>query len=177
MQPFEFPPATRRGFVGRSAAALAFGLTASLPRWVEAERPVRSFDPGTPSDGWIKQLRGKHRQMFDMKTHEDGVGLLHVRNYLNAYRDAYHLPDNEVTAVVSLYGMGLPMGFDDAMWAKYPFGEAMKVTDPKTNAPAKRNLFYKPQPGDTMAFGFLDSSFDQIGARGAVLIMCNNALG
>lgn len=177
MSAFEFPRATRRGFVGSSAAALALSLTASLPRWAAAEPPAGAAeDPGTPSDGWMKRLTGKHRQLFDIKTHEDGVGLLHVRNYLNAWRDAYHLSDKDVTAVATLYGMGLPMGFDDAMWAKYPFGEAMKVTDPKTGAPAKRNIFTNPQPGDTLAFGFLDSSIDQLNARGAIFIMCNNAL-
>jgi hypothetical protein len=179
MSPFEIPRASRRGFVGTTAAALAVSLTAGLPRWVGAAAPPASpgGDPGTPSDEWLKRVTGKHRQIFDMKTHEDGVGLLHVRNYLNAWRDSYRLADKDVTAVATLYGMGLPMGFDDAMWAKYPFGEAMKVTDPKTGAPAKRNLFYRPQPGDTMAFGFLDSSIDQLAGRGAIFIMCNNALG
>lgn len=176
MSPFEFSPATRRGFVGRTAAAIALSLTTSLPRLVEAEAPLGHSDPRTPSDEWLKRVTGKHRQLFDIKTHENGVGLLHVRNWLNAWRDAYHLTDKDVTAVVTLYGMGLPMGFDDGAWAKYPFGEAMKVTDPATNAPAKRNIFYKPQAGDTLAFGFLDSSLDQLIARGAVCIMCNNAL-
>lgn len=178
MHALDLPPATRRGFLGRTAATLALALSSPLPAWAESapERRLRATDPGTPSDEWLKRLTGKHRQFFDMKTAENGMGLLHARNYLNTWRDAYHLSDRDVTAVVSLYGMGLPMGFDDAMWAKYPFGEAMKVTDPKTNAPAKRNIFTNPQPGDTIALGMLDSSIDALTARGVVFIMCNNAL-
>ncbi|HEU5358493.1 MAG TPA: hypothetical protein VFU45_05215 [Gemmatimonadales bacterium] len=176
MGTFEFLPSTRRGFVGRTAAALALSLTTSLPRLAEAEAPLRASDPGTPSDEWMKRLTGKHKQIFDMKTHANGMGLLHVRNYLNTWRDAYHLTDKDVTPVLTFYGFGLPMGFDDAAWAKYPFGDAMKVTDPTTNAPAKRNVFYKPVAGDTIAAGMLDSSIDQLVARGTVCIMCNNAL-
>ena len=176
MSTFEFLPSTRRGFVGRTAAALALSLTPALPRWAEAETPVGLSDPRTPSDDWMKQLKGKHRQIFDMKTHANGVGLLHVRNYLDTWRDAYHLTDQDVTPVLTFYGAGLPMGFDDSAWAKYPFGDAMKVTDPKTNAPARRNIFYQPETGDTIAFGMLDSSIDQLVARGTVCIMCNNAL-
>lgn len=176
MSTFEFLPSTRRGFVSRTTAALALALAPALPRWADAETPVRLSDPGTPSDDWMKRVTGKHKQLFDMKTHENGVGLLHVRNYLNTWRDAYHLTDKDVTPVLTFYGAGLPMGFDDAAWAKYPFGDVMKVTDPKTSAPARRNIFYKPGEGDTIAFGFLDSSIDQLVARGTVCIMCNNAL-
>ena len=56
-------------------------------------------------------MLGKHRQFFDMPNHENGMGLLHVRNYLNAMRDTYHVTHPDVTAVVGLYGMTTMLAF------------------------------------------------------------------
>ena len=35
----------------------------------------------------------------------------------------------------------MPLTLNDAMWAKYKIGELLNVKDPKTNAPATRNIF------------------------------------
>lgn len=170
----------RRGFVGRVTAAVALGA-AGLTRTLEASAPMAPPAPTmqgqvSASDAWVENLKGKHRQLFDMADPEDGVGLLHVRNYLLTYRDAYRAAPGEVNALVTLYGKTTPLAFNDPMWAKYKFGAAVGVKDPKTSQPAERNLFYHAQQGDTMAFGFLDSAMDNLQKIGASFIVCNNAL-
>ena len=135
----------RREFLGRLAAgAVAIGLTGSVPRTLTAE-PSTGHDL-KPSDKWLESLKGKHRQFFDMPNHENGMGLLHVRNYLNTMRDTYHVTHPDVTAVAGLYGMTTMLGFNDAMWQKYGVANPIKVMD-GSKAPATSNVFYKAPAG------------------------------
>src|SRR5207245_9701979 len=61
----------------------------------------------------------------------------------------------------------------DSMWAKYPFGEVFKITDPKTQAPAVRNPVANMQPGD---FPIAGVGIDELLAKGALVGVCSIAL-
>ena len=170
----------RRAFLGRLAAgAVAIGLTGSMPHAVAAET-ISRLDI-TPSDKWLKAVTGKYRQFFDMPNHENGMGLLHARNYLNTMRDTYGVKHPDVTAVVGLYGMSTMLGFNDTMWQKYGVANPIKVMD-GSKAPATSNVFYKAPGGATnlsvtgapIAIP-ADSSISALQDRGAVFILCNNA--
>lgn len=172
----------RREFLGRLAAgAVALGLTGSVSRAFAAERlPDADL---TPSDKWLSSVTGKHRQFFDMPGHENGMGLIHVRNYLNTLRDTYHVNHPDATAVVSLYGGTTLLGFNDAMWKKYGLGNVLKVMD-GSNAAATSNVFYSA-PAGSASLSLTgapipipaDASISALQQRGAVFIMCNNAFG
>jgi intracellular sulfur oxidation DsrE/DsrF family protein len=175
----------RREFLGRVAAgAVALGLTGSIPGAFAAERNTHHDLKTTdlkPSDKWLTAITGKHRQFFDMPNHENGMGLLHVRNYLNTMRDTYHVTHPDVTAVVGLYGMSTVLAFNDAMWQKYGLANPIKVMDASKAAPTS-NVFYAA-PGGTAALSLsgapipipADSSMSALQQRGAVFILCNNA--
>jgi hypothetical protein len=173
-------PPKRREFLGRIAAgAVALGLTGSIPRAIAAETRLAGSD--TPSDKWLTAVTGKHRQIFDMPNHENGWGLLHVRNYLNTMRDTYHATHPDVTAIVTIYGLGTMVGFNDAMWKKYGLGGPSKVMD-GSNAPATSNVFYAAPPGSaslsisgTPIPVPADASISSLQQRGGVFILCNNA--
>ena len=170
----------RREFLGQVAAgAVALGLSGSLTK-AFAATPTRGMDI-QPSDKWLTSVTGKHKQFFDMPNHENGMGLIHVRNYLNTLRDTYKVTHPEATAVVSLYGMSTLMGFNDAMWKKYGLGTTLKVND-ASKAPATSNVFYTAPAGATsMDLSGApiplptDISISALQQRGAVFIMCNNA--
>jgi hypothetical protein len=169
----------RRDFLGTIAAgAVALGLTGTLPHKLGAS-PLAADT--APSDKWISALTGKHRQLFDMPNHENGMGLLHVRNYLNTMRDTYHVTHPDVTAVVTLYGMSTLMGFNDAMWKKYGIATPLKVMD-GSNTAATSNVFNSAPAGSpslSLTGAPLaipaDASISALQQRGAVFIMCNNA--
>jgi intracellular sulfur oxidation DsrE/DsrF family protein len=175
----------RREFLGTVAAgAVALGLTGSIPSAFAAElKPRLDLKPNDlkPSDKWLTALTGKHRQFFDMPNHQNGMGLLHVRNYLNAMRDTYHVMHPDVTAVVGLYGMTTMLAFNDAMWQKYGLANPIKVMD-ASKAAATSNVFYTA-PGGAAALSLsgapipipADSSISALQQRGAVFILCNNA--
>jgi hypothetical protein len=170
----------RREFLGRLAAgAVALGLGGSASAAFASG--VRAPADLAPSDKWLTALTGKYRQFFDMPNHQNGMGLLHVRNYLNTMRDTYHLQHPNVTAVVGLYGMSTMLGFNDAMWQKYGVANPIKVMD-GSNRTATANVFADAPPGspNLSLTGApisipADSSITSLQQRGAVFILCNNA--
>ena len=101
-----------------------------------------------PDEKWLDGLTGKHKQVFDMPNPNAGLGLIHIRNYLKAWKDNYNLEHPQINAIGTLYYMTIPLGLTDPMWAKYKLGEAIKETDKKTDAFATRNIYLKADPGD-----------------------------
>jgi hypothetical protein len=169
----------RREFLGKVAAgAVALGLSGSLSKAFAS--PSKRTDIA-PSDKWLESVTGKHRQFFDMPNHLNGMGLLHVRNYLNTLRDTYSVTNPATTAVVSLYGMSTLLGFNDAMWSKYNLGTVLKVNDAAKN-PATANVFAAAPAGSATLnvsgapLGIpADTSIAALQKRGAVFVLCNNA--
>jgi hypothetical protein len=174
------PSPDRRDFLGKLAAgAVALGLTGTASPAFAGER--RAAADLQPSDKWLTAITGKHRQFFDMPNHQNGMGLIHVRNYLNTMRDTYHVQHPNVTAVVGLYGMSTMLGFNDAMWKKYGVANPLKVMD-ASKAVATSNVFASaPAGSETLDLSGApigipaDSSISALQQRGAVFILCNNA--
>ncbi len=173
-------PTHRRGFLARVAAgtaALAAGR--SLPALAAAPRAQVASNP----DKWLDGLTGKHRCLFDFPTNSGGTPLIHMLMYLKTYQEAYGTRPGEVNAVGTLYFVGptasIPLAFNDAMWAKYKLGEYLKLEDPKTKAPAERNMFNAPQAGDPVLFGgaMAAASIASLQKMGGTFLLCNNAFG
>ncbi|HJR66896.1 MAG TPA: hypothetical protein VJ802_10725 [Gemmatimonadaceae bacterium] len=135
-----------------------------------------------PDEKWLDSLTGKYKQVFDMPNPTHGLGVVHIRNYLKAWKDNYNLEHPQVNAVGTLYYMTIPLGFTDPMWAKYKLGEAIKETDATTNAFAVRNIYQKADPGAAtlsikgIANWPADTSMEALQKKGTLFIMCNNAL-
>ena len=135
-----------------------------------------------PDEKWLEGLTGKHKQVFDMPNPSHGLGVIHIRNYLKAWKDNYNLEHPQVNAVGTLYYMTIPLGLTDPMWAKYKLGEAIKETDSKTNAFAVRNIYQKADAGAAtlsikgIADWPADTSMEALQKKGTLFIMCNNAL-
>lgn len=135
-----------------------------------------------PDEKWLESLTGKHKQVFDMPNPSAGLGLIHIRNYLKAWKDNYNLEHPQVNAVGTLYFMTIPLGLTDPMWEKYKLGEAIKETDEKTSAFAVRNIYQKADPGETtmsikgIADWPAETSIEELQKKGTIFIMCNNAL-
>lgn len=150
----------RRGFFGRIAALTALGLSGFVTT-------VRAQPAKTNADGpdWPGELKGRHRQVFDVYGINDGFPLGFTRNFLD--------PNESATAVVVLRHSGFPMALGHAMWQKYKIGEAFKINDPETKAPAVKNPFFQPKPGVLQSN---ENALDRLLARGTVMGACNVAL-
>ena len=178
-------PTPRRHFLGGAMAAAA---AAALPTGLRArERPQ------VASDAWIDEVPGRHRCLFDFNAHKNGLPLLHILNYLSTYSAAYDVPAGDVGAAATLYGIGgqssIPLGFDDATWAKYELGAYLGLRDAAGRA-YTRNVFRRPTAEDghllsdamqipalPMFGGAVQAlGIESLQSMGTKFIMCNNAL-
>ena len=133
-------PLERRSFLSRLAlGAAAFGSTFALPASANAEPSRRSS--GHPEDAWLDDLKGMHKIIYDGVTADNGFnGWFYARNFLTANALGYKMKDSDCSVVVSVRHLSTVYGFNDAMWAKYPLGEMVKLTDPATSKAPVQNL-------------------------------------
>ena len=120
---------------------------------------------------WLDQMKGRHKQLYDLGGQELAVDprpLRFPRNFLDTFRDEYHLEYPDINTAVGISGPAFPMNASDRLWAKYKLGERSKIIDPMTKQPAVRNIFYDDGS---------DMSVKAIQARGAVFWQCNVAIG
>ena len=177
----------RRSFLGQMAGAVA---AVSLP--IASARAAATEEAG--ADEWIKEVKGAHRCLFDFPQHKNAMPLLHVLNYLNTYSAAYKTGPGQVGAVGTFYSAGpqasIPLGFNDAMWAKYELGAYLKLKD-ASGVPYTRNVFNKPTQKDlhllmqaiespsipALADAVPMLGIENLQKMGAKFILCANALG
>jgi intracellular sulfur oxidation DsrE/DsrF family protein len=155
--------APRRTFFGRVAGAAAVGLAGLVPTLSSTQAEAATND--VPD--WPGKLKGRHRQVFDAYSVNDGWPLVFAYTFLET--DA---PD-AAAAVVVLRAGALPIALGNVVWEKYRIGESLKIIDPETKAPAVKNPFLHPKPGVLRAD---DAAVDRLIARGVVFGACNRAL-
>jgi intracellular sulfur oxidation DsrE/DsrF family protein len=161
----------RRGFLGQvTAGALAFAASGMHAPLLDAQGQPAS---GQEADKWLDLIKGTHKQIFDAVSVNEGFPLAFALNFLDTNKATYMLADKDMTAVVGLRHMAIPIAFNDTIWKKYELGELLKVDDPKTKMPAVRNLWYKPAQGELM---FPGMAYDALQTRGTVFTVCNVAL-
>jgi hypothetical protein len=153
---------SRRGFLA-GLGALTGALALDTP-FAEAEPVADDWDMS-----WLDRLKGKHKQVFDMSDMD--IGLIVVKNWLDAWKNVYKLETPQVNAVVGIGGHAFPVNISDEMYRKFPIGELWKVNDPETTKPAMRNIFIEGP-----ATGQVGAGVRPLQARGAIFWQCNNAL-
>src|SRR5262249_505453 len=82
-------------------------------------------------------------------------------------------PNESATAVVVLRHGAFPIALEHTMWEKYNIGQSLKIIDPETKAPAKKNPFLRPKPGILLID---DMALARLLARGVVFGACDVAL-
>ena len=146
----------RRGFLAGLSALFA------APARVNA----RAGDP----DGWIDRLTGSRRVMI--QTHQYFLSsLVDARNLLANGRDFYGIPEADHSIAVIAHGAAIQGLLRDETWERFGLGEFYKVNDPKTGAPAIRNIFLEPLDGEPQ-----DAAVRPLLQRGVVFVACNVAM-
>src|SRR2546430_15063513 len=164
----------RRGFLARVAAgAAAWGLGGVVSRMAAAQPRSQEVSANPEYEARLNKITGKHKMIFDVPKQNKGFAFAWARVFLNTTNEAYGTTDAENSVVVVLRHSGIPFAMKDSMWAKYPFGEVFKITDPKTQAPAVRNPVANMQPGD---FPIAGVGIDELLAKGALVGVCSIAL-
>jgi len=149
----------RRGFFGRIAAFSALGLVGL------AATPARAQPAASDGPDWPGQLKGRHKQVFDVYGINDGFPLGFTNNFIT--------PNESATAVMIFRHQGLPYALNSAMWSKYKVGETLNIIDPETKVAAVKNPWFQPKPG---VLGNAEAALDRLAARGTVMGVCGVAL-
>ncbi|HVH67477.1 MAG TPA: hypothetical protein VM716_06380 [Gemmatimonadales bacterium] len=167
----------RRGFLGRLAAgASALGLGGLIAPGEVAAQPNRErHDPSASPEfeAWLNKITGKHKMVFDVPQPNDGFAFAWARVFLNTTNENYGTTDTDNSVVIVLRHSGIPYAMESAMWAKYKFGQAFKITDPATKGPAIRHPLIHLKPGDVPIPGM---GVDELLAKGVLIGVCNIAL-
>lgn len=180
--------APRRGFLAQLATAVVGVAAGALAR---PARAVAETMPngGVPADttaaptghwdlSWIGKITAPHRQLFDSPQIDDGAALSKASLFLAGYHEVYGTSDADVNVVIVIRHHAIPMALASDTWARYDFiGDQTKLKDPTTGHSAKRNPFVGVKDDDKYALVSPDASLDALVARGAIVLVCNLALG
>ncbi|HEX3867470.1 MAG TPA: hypothetical protein VHV78_11995 [Gemmatimonadaceae bacterium] len=159
----------RRGFLGR-----LLGGTAAVTL-LGASPATLMGAAAAPGDDWMDELKGKHRTVFDVAAHGNGKPLTQAKNYLDAWRDAFKMPEREINLVFGVHGDGIPIVLTDALWSRYEIGEQYNVTDVGTKSPGVRNVF---TASHASAAGLVtaEQSVEGLQKRGVRFLICMNTI-
>jgi intracellular sulfur oxidation DsrE/DsrF family protein len=166
MSTTQFP---RRSFLARlSAGIAALGVTATPAAAFAATNRFASDD----LDAWFNSFKGTERSFYDSVSTAGGMdALLFARNFLKFSQEKLGTRDADMSVVVSFRHMATPLGYSDAMWAKYPMlAEATNTNDPKSKARTSRNV---PLHDDIE--GFPGTSMPALRAHGVQFSVCGAA--
>ena len=168
--------ATRREFIGRSAASAAFG--ALLPADLAAL--------GTPEDHalasgeswnltWPAKVTGRHKAVFDVPEIESGWGVWRAAAWANQNREVLKAGPKDVSTVLVLRHNAIVLALKDEFWDKYGIGKLKQVLHPITHEPIQRN------PALMTDKDGVPAPWDKLGlptqlASGVVVLACNIAL-
>ncbi|MEP6763225.1 MAG: hypothetical protein ABJB66_02885 [Gemmatimonadaceae bacterium] len=162
----------RRSFLSRlakgSVALAATSLFAQPANAMANEFTIADDEP------WLKGLAGKkHKQVFDGASVNGGFPLMFASAYMGTMAATYKLQPTDVGAIIIARHFGMPMALNSAVWAKYNIGKMIGFMDPATKAPATRNVFFHPKPGDMLN---MDAAMEKMFAQGAIIGACNVAM-
>ena len=160
----------RRDFLGQLGAAAA---ALFAPPIQSDGRHVPMRDSAWDLS-WVDRLKDvPYRVVFDANDVADGFALDLAVMFLDQYHEVYGTRDDQARAVIVMRQLGTPLALGDALWDRYAIGEEIKVKDPATHQPARRNPFLRAAPG--VSPDAAKSKLEALRARGTILLLCNIA--
>lgn len=127
-------------------------------------------------DSWTERVRNHESVVFDLPEVDNGATLSRAAMVMANYKEARDYGDDRLTTVVVIRHLAVPMVLNDAMWDRYEVGKSLKIDDPGTGEPARRNPFLTVNAGDKHDLIEPGESLSALHARGVILLGCNRAL-
>lgn len=169
---------SRKGFIFFGLGSVA---AAALSPKAAAQLVEKPQDWSQTDFRRLMHRTARYRQVYDVAKINNGVFLNNIKNSLNGFQFSFGSDRAEINLVAALHGAANLLNFDDAMWAKYQLGEFADVKDPKTGAPATRNIFFPSSavksnrdPEDERSI-YQDRSIQGLQARGVHFLICHTA--
>jgi intracellular sulfur oxidation DsrE/DsrF family protein len=162
--------AQRREFLaqlGVAAAAIAFDA--------DEMRAASVATAGSPWDtSWLDRLAAaQYRVVFNASDIADGAAMAYASTFFDHFHEAHGTSDAQTRPVIVFRRLGTVAALNDMLWEKYAIGDDRKVSDPATNAPAKRNVFWKAAPNASPEA--VSTKIETLHKRGMISLVCNIA--
>jgi len=170
---------TRRGFLGSIATgAAAMGIATLSPLQQVHANPESPHipNPEDPAENVFKNLKGKHRIVYDVVEPVWLFPFAWARIFLLTNM-ATGTPEKENSVVVVLRHSSIPYAMDSKLWTKYNFAEFFNVKDGEQKA-VTSNVFWQPPKGTfkVPGFGVVEVGINELQASGVQFVVCNAAL-
>jgi intracellular sulfur oxidation DsrE/DsrF family protein len=168
----------RRDFLKQVATgAAAVSLTMIAPPLHLSAMPLKEHSRESDPDRWFNQINGKHRMVFDVIKPSGMFPFAWPKVFLMT-NAATGTPEKDNSVVVVLRHDAIPYAMENRLWEKYKFGEFFKIDDEQTKAPAIRNSFWQPKPGDykVPGIGNVAIGINELQASGVMFCVCDMAL-
>ena len=167
----------RRDFLKQFAAGatvLGAGIFATPLKVAAAVTPPPDV---SEADKWFNKVKGKHKVVFDVTQPHEIFPFAWPKVFLltNA---ATGTPEKDCGVVVILRHTAIAYTMGNQLWEKYKFGEMFNITDGATKAPAIRNPFWMPKPGDfkVPGIGEVQIGINELQASGVMFCACDMAI-
>lgn len=163
---------SRRTFLGSLALGAAAGGLSMLTNPLSATNSVNT-EKMLEADEWFKNIKGKHRIVYDWSTPHEGFGI--VWNWaFYVTNNQTGTPDEDMTAMTVIRHSAIAFALEDRLWAKYKLGKFFEINGLTTKEPLIRNPYHDPQEGDF----FLPpiEGIKRLQERGAMFCVCDLAL-
>ncbi|WP_295670012.1 hypothetical protein [uncultured Mucilaginibacter sp.] len=157
-----------------SAAVLSTGML-SAPFGLAAEG--MSAQDISDADEWFKQVKGKHRIVFDVTKPNSILPFAWPRVFLLTNQKTGS-SESECGVVVILRHDAIPYAFGHPLWEKYKFGESFKINNDATKAPATQNPFWEPKAGTfkVPGVGEVQIGINELQSSGVLFCACDVAI-
>jgi intracellular sulfur oxidation DsrE/DsrF family protein len=179
MPKHEIDQTTRRKFIGgiaAGAAAMGIATLSPLQQLHASPQTPQIPNPDDPAEQVFKNLKGKHRIVFDVVEPVWLFPFAWPRVFLLTNM-ATGTPEKENSVVVVLRHNAIPYAMDDKLWTKYNFAELFSPKDQAQKA-VTRNVFWKPAKGTFKipGFGVVEVGINELQDSGVQFVVCNAAL-
>jgi len=146
--------------------------------WQKSDWQAAEFDA-------LLQLPRRIKQVIHAHEIGEAKFLNNVKNSMNGILFGVGVPAAQVQIVCAMNGLANTLNYGDYVWQKYRIGELAKITDPKTNEPAVRNIFYPSKAGPSLKYASIDpsnedsanqdTSIQGLQARGVRFLSCHSS--
>lgn len=167
------------------SSLIGIASTAAVNSNAEAQLVYRPTDWNMSAFHALLKKPARIKQVYDVIPIGDGRFLNNIKNSLNGLHFGFGIPADAIQVVAALHGPSNLVNYDDYVWQKYKVGEFLKVEDPKTGAPAVRNIFYPSAAGTNLQYSsndpnddgsvYQDKSVQGLQSRGVRFLSCHTA--
>lgn len=167
----------RRRWLLGSLGAVAAGaaVVSASSNAAQSTAPAAGFVPVKHAqDAWLNEVTGEHRAFLDSASTEGGLTAMHyANNLLSVQAEDYAGSESEFSVVVCFRHVSTPLGFNDAMWAKYgaSLSAYMSFNDPKTD----QAFMVNPLSMARSDMANRGRTLSEMAGRGVQFAICNRA--